>query len=163
VGLKKRVIGQCHPPEEKDGVHELFISPVLDKPIDVVGTLMHEMAHVIAGAAARHGKDFIGVCNRAGLTEGKPFSRGPGSKLKLIITKIAEEIGAYPHQAITPRLIQVVRVPKAITLPDGTVAVITGGVGTVECECGCKARISGEWLEKVGPPVCGCGLPMGVK
>jgi len=42
----KHAIGQCWPTTASaDGTHELFISPELDSPIEVLHVLAHEMIH----------------------------------------------------------------------------------------------------------------------
>jgi len=43
LGRRRRTVGQCFGAESsKDKVFELFISPLLDDPVEVAGTLAHE-------------------------------------------------------------------------------------------------------------------------
>ena len=42
----KRVIGECwHSSGNKDGQSHVFVSPVLDDPVEVIGSLLHELIH----------------------------------------------------------------------------------------------------------------------
>jgi hypothetical protein len=146
VGLKSRVIGQCHGAQSsKGGFHELFISPVLEEPLQVAGVICHEMAHVVAGVEANHGAGFVKVCKHAGITGSKPKQAMPGPKLNDDLKKMLESMGDYPHAAIVPQFKEVVKPPSSFSL--------------VCSECGCKVTMSAKWIEEVGPPTCFCGGP----
>jgi hypothetical protein len=57
MGRRSRRVGECHSLESsKGGVHEIFISPLIDESLEVGGTVLHELAHVAAGITAGHGK-----------------------------------------------------------------------------------------------------------
>lgn len=46
----RKAIGQCWPKTaSKDGIYEIFISPVLDDPMRVAGVLAHELVHATVG------------------------------------------------------------------------------------------------------------------
>lgn len=145
LAAKSRRIGECHGAESsKSGHFEIFVSPVLDDPLDVAGTVCHELAHVVAGIEAAHGKEFVRVCRAAGLTAGKPRSVGPGPQLTERLRAITARLGPYPHAAIIGE-----RKEKEKKPPTST---------SVECvECGCRMTISYNWLGRAGPPTCGCG------
>lgn len=139
---RKRV-GECHgPASSTDGHAELFISPVLAKPIEVAGVLCHEMAHVVAGVKAAHGKGFVRVIRHIGLTQGKPTSADLGPILKARVEKLLSTMGSYPHAAMTP-------VAK--------VSIKMKSVTVLECECGCRITMSLKMIELYGPPTCACG------
>ncbi len=141
---KGRVVGECTAKEaSKAQVCEIFISPLLDKPLEVAGTLCHELAHVAAGVYAQHGKDFVRVCKHVGLSKGKPTTVMPGDRLNDRLARIIEVQGAYPHQRIQPVLRRVERSNTTAKL------VCTG--------CGCRLYMSRKWLENAGLPRCGCG------
>ena len=145
ISLKRRVIGECHHAKSsKSGIHEIFISPILDKPIEVAGTLCHELAHVAAGIEAAHGKGFVKVCKHVGLTKGRPTSVMPGDFLNERLEKVISKLGSdYPHQALVP-------IPK--------VKVKTVSVIKLTCpKCDCIVTIGRKWLEEAGLPTCGCG------
>ena len=146
-----RRVGECHAAKcSKAGIYELFISPCLDDPAEVTGTLAHELAHVAAGVEAAHGKGFVQVCRHVGLTRGKPTSVMPGDSLADYLAKATAGLGVYPHQAIIGR-----------TRPRVERARTTLGL---QCrECSCKITIGAKWLEQSGYPVCGCGGTFGLK
>ncbi len=148
LSVRKRMVGQCHGAKSSSaGLFELFISPVLAKPLEVAGTLCHEMAHVAAGVEAAHGSGFVKVCKHVGLTKGKPTSVMPGDRLEERLRKIIAVQGAYPHSAVVPVQKEVLRVKKSVTLECGG--------------CGCKVSISTKWLAEAGAPTCACGGEMG--
>lgn len=140
-------VGECHASISSSSGHcEIFISPLLDKPLEVAGTLIHEMAHVAAGYKAQHGPDFVKVCRFVGLLQGKPTSVMPGKVLNEKLSRLVETLGAYPHAAIKPVAVKAVKVEKPKT-----------GMA-LKCElCGCRISISLKWLERSGVPKCGCG------
>jgi hypothetical protein len=144
LGRRRRVVGQCFAAEcNKDGVHELFISPTLAEPLEVAGTLMHELAHVAAGVKAGHGKQFVRVCQAVGLTKGRPFSVMPGPRLEAHLKEVVCKVGGYPHVALEPKTVLKVARKSSTCL---------------ECSaCGCKVRLSLKDLDRAGPPTCGCG------
>lgn len=137
-------VGECTAKEASKGrVYEIFISPLLDKPLEVAGTLCHELAHVAAGVRAQHGKEFTRVCRHVGLTKGKPTHVMPGSHLNDRLSKIIEIQGDYPHQRIQPVL-------RKVEVRSTTARLLC-------TQCGCRLSMSLKWLESAGLPTCGCG------
>jgi hypothetical protein len=147
TGRKKRVVGECHSIESsKGGVHEIFISPVLEESLEVLGTVCHEVAHVVAGIDAKHGARFVKVCKHVGLTKGKATEVMPGDALNLRLAKVVGKLGKYPHSALVG-----VRKPAR---PGA------GGISLTCPMCACLVRISRKWLDMAGCPTCGCGAKM---
>lgn len=141
-----RVIGQCWYPSSA-GTHQLFISPTLDDPIRVLDVTVHEVCHTLAGKDARHGKHFKYVATRVGLV-GKMTATVAGPVLQPKLEAIAKQLGDYPHKAIQGGTVIRMPQPKSIKC---------------ECECGYTARVSEEWIEIMGPPLCpGCKVQMGL-
>jgi hypothetical protein len=149
IARRRKVVGECHALESsKGGVHEIFISPALDQPLEVAGTVCHEMAHVAAGIKAGHGSGYRKVCKSVDLTKGSPTNASPGPVLTDRLQRIVESLGDYPHMALVP-VVKPVRRPKTAV--------------TLAClNCGCRVRISIKWLDQVGSPMCGCGGSMGL-
>jgi hypothetical protein len=146
MGKRFRRVGECHGAKSsKDGHHEIFISPLLDDPLEVAGTVAHELVHVAVGLNAKHGRYFWEICCIAGLTKGPPTQAAPGPKLNERLGKIIAVQGAYPHQAIVP----VAKVVHAASV-----------VKVCCVDCGCVAVLSNKWLDKAGYPTCGCGGEM---
>ncbi len=143
---KARRIGECHGAKASgDGVHELFISPTLEEVVDVGGTVAHELIHVAAGLEAAHGRKFVAMGNRIGLTQGKATSLSPGKDMADTIRKFGEKLGPYPHKALS-----VSSKPKGAPTTEKLVCT----------ECECSITISFKWLTEAGFPTCGCGGEM---
>lgn len=144
---RARRIGECHALESsKGGVHEIFVSPLIDTSAEVAGVVCHELAHVVAGIPAAHGSKFVTVCRSVGLTSGKPTSVMPGPVLAEQLQKIITKLGNYPHTALVPRA-SVVSKPATST-------------GLACPACGCRISISLRWLDEAGAPTCACGTLM---
>ena len=78
TGNKSKHIGQCWGRSStSDGVNQVFISPVLDDPFQVLDTLMHELVHVIDDCIHHHGPEFKKIATDVGL-QGKMREAGAG-------------------------------------------------------------------------------------
>jgi hypothetical protein len=87
-------LGQAFDPSiSADGTFEVFINPILDRPLDVLAVLAHELAHVWAGIQCGHRGEFARVA-RGIDTAGAWLSNELGD--------IAQILGAYPHAKIDP-------------------------------------------------------------
>lgn len=149
IGQRKRTLGVCFGEGwSTDRFHEIFISPLIADPVEVAGTVCHELAHVAAGIDAKHGPVYKRVARHVGLTRGKATQAMPGLRLTDKIKKLIEVAGPYPHSAMKPVL-------KAAK-PSTSVSVRCG-------ECGCVAVLSAKWIATSGPPTCGCGGSMSPK
>lgn len=131
-------IGQCWArySSEQD-INEIFISPMLDDPIAVLDTLMHELVHAVDNCANGHGAAFKKIALAVGL-QGKMRQASAGEALKQRLSKLAAELPNYPHKKLKfskkprpyhPR-------PKA------------------KCaDCGYQTNILKKWMH-YGPPIC---------
>ncbi len=97
-GSAKKRIGEHWSPESSDDkMGSIFISPVLSDSIEVLGVLVHEMVHAVAGNKAGHGPVFKRIATAMGLT-GKMRSTTIGPELESFIrTEVIQLIGDYPH------------------------------------------------------------------
>lgn len=97
----KKVLGQCFAPSASSkGNVEIFISPTLDKPGQVMGVLIHELVHAAVGNDAGHGKAFQKACAELGLT-GKATEALPGPEMSgWLSAGIMPELGQYPHASV---------------------------------------------------------------
>ncbi len=97
----KRRVGECWPGEHNtDHRGHVFVSPCVDKPLEVLAILLHELIHAALPAKAKHGKGFAKVCAKVGL-EGKPTSTVAGAALATRLhADIIPSLGDYPHVAI---------------------------------------------------------------
>lgn len=96
----RTTLGQCWPRERSgDMVNEIFISPKLEDPVDILDTLVHELCHAIDDCHSGHGEDFKGIANSVGL-EGPARAAHAGEALKVRLMMVSEKLGPYPHRAI---------------------------------------------------------------
>lgn len=148
-GKKGDVLGQYWRPEASaDGTGEVLVSPTLDKPLDVLAVLAHELCHACLPFDAGHGPKFKRLATAIGLT-GKMTATVPGPELIPILLDMADKIGPYPHAEL--------REGPASDKPKKQTTRM------IKCECprcGYLVRTTRSWLE-TGNPVCGpCGREM---
>lgn len=140
---KSRRIGEAWHAGSEDGAREVFVSPALSKPADVLGTLLHEMVHASLPGDAGHGPAFAAVCRKLGMA-GKPTQAMPGEDLSAELEDMARVIGRYPHARLDADM-----APKQ-----------KARLMLVECpSCGCKVRMTRSWIDTY-LPTCGCGTTM---
>lgn len=142
LSKKSKRIGECWSTAvSSNGLGEIFISPLLDNPIDVLGVVTHEMIHHIVGCECGHKGPFKRCAKAIGL-EGKMTATTIGEKLSRRLNAIWEKVGNYPHYHIDP---------KAKPKKDGTRMI------KFECmNCGWVGRTTQKWID-VGLPQCHCG------
>lgn len=101
-GPKQNTIGQCwHPEQSADGIGQIFISPVLSAPVEVLETLVHELVHAInhKNGDNGHRAPFKRIAEPVGL-EGEMTSTHAGEELAAKLEEIGDQLGKYPHAAI---------------------------------------------------------------
>jgi hypothetical protein len=143
-GNVRKVIGQCwHAASTADGKPQVFISPTLGGAVDVLAVLVHELAHVVAGPGAGHGKDYAQVATTMGLT-GRMTSTVAGPQLAARLKELAKRLGKYPH--------------AALSLADpGTVKKQSTRLIKAECPTsGYTVRLTRKWIDEFGAPICPC-------
>ena len=124
----RRRIGECwNASAVADGKPSILISPTLSDPIDILGTLVHELIHA-ALPKAGHRAPFRRAADRLGL-EGKPTATTVGAILRVQLGHIAEKLGPLPHAAITPAM-QYKKQGTRLRL--------------WECPCGVKVRVASD-------------------
>jgi hypothetical protein len=96
----RTTLGQCWPRQRSaDMVNEIFISPKIDDPVEVLDTLVHEICHAIDDCQSGHGADFQGIAQVVGL-EGPARMAMAGPALKIRLMTISQKLGEYPHRAL---------------------------------------------------------------
>lgn len=145
-GRKDMVIGQCWKSvAATDEVPQLFISPVLDDAARVLDVLAHELIHAVDDCTSGHRGAFARIAKAIGL-EGKMTATVAGPELAGLLAGIVEEIGAYPHAALSNA------VPADGPKKQGT--------RMLKAECpegsGYNVRLTQKWLDEVGAPICPC-------
>ena len=134
----RTTLGQCWPRERSgDMVNEIFISPKLEDPVEVLDTLVHEICHAIDDCHSGHGADFQGIAHSVGL-EGPARSATAGEGLRIRLGMISDKLGPYPHRAIVfppPRASNATR-------------------NKAKCpQCGYEVNLLKKWAA-YGPPIC---------
>jgi len=139
TGNKSNHVGQCWGKSStKDGVNQLFISPILDEPVQVLDTLVHELVHAIDDCMHHHGPEFKIIATDVGL-QGPMRSASAGPWLKEKLLGIANQLGKYPH--------------SKINLTHSS-AKKTGPRPRAKCKkCGYEVTPLKKWLH-MGPPLC---------
>ena len=146
TSLKSRRLGECWDGiASADGIHQIFITPLMDDvtgPQGVLSVLLHEVVHAVVGIPAKHGPKFKDCATAVGL-EGKMTSTVAGPILLVTLAEWAEKLGAYPHSKIDPGLSgrkkQTTRMRKCTC---------------TDPECGFTVRTTTKWIEAVGAPWC---------
>jgi hypothetical protein len=143
LSTKKRTIGEhWHARVSASGLSQVFISPVLSSPVEVLETLVHELVHAVH-PDAKHKGDFVRTARKLGL-EGKPTSTHAGETLHAALVDISETLGEYPHPAFDPAALEAKKQKTRM----------------IKCECahgsGYIARTVKKWLELHGAPMCPC-------
>lgn len=146
LGQKNRRIGECWDAGASEDKHaEIFVSPVLDKALDVAQVLCHELIHAAVGVAHGHKGPFPKVARALGL-EGKMTATTAGPLFVEKVGAILAEVGEYPHarlNALGKGKKQTTRMIKCVCP-----------------ECGYVARTTKKWLDEAGAPHCPTHGPM---
>jgi hypothetical protein len=140
-GSARKRIGECWSTKASEaGVNEVFISPTLSDPINVLDVLTHELCHAVDDCAHGHRKPFVAIANSVGLV-GKPTQARAGADLLVMLNSISAQLGPYPHSRLnlSMRNKQSTRLLK------------------LSCEdCGAVWRMAATWADKVAAcPCCG--------
>lgn len=138
-GGKAGTIGQCWGSASAgDGIAQVFVSPILVTPIDVLATLVHELVHAIDDCQSGHKGAFAKLARAVGL-EGKLTATVPGVELSRRLETWVERLGAYPHAPLVP----------AEKIKTQTTRMLK-----LECPtCEYTVRTSQKWVD-VGLPYC---------
>jgi hypothetical protein len=152
TGRKSRRIGECWDSSaSEDGHFEIFLKPELPDAIMALDVLAHELVHAAVGLKAGHGGPFKRIATAIGLT-GKMTSTVAGPELRAKLEAMHGVLGAFPYARLA-----------------GDNGRKKQSTRLVKCECGnCfnekgkpySVRMSREWIEALGAPICpGCNEP----
>ena len=149
LSRKNQAIGECWGKAiTVDGVPQIFVSPLIKDPEEVLEILIHEVVHAVVGTEAKHGSKFRKCALAIGL-EGKMTATHAGENLNQDFrVNFVPKLGEYPHAGLKPKA----RPEKKQT------------TRMVKCECkkcGYAVRTSRKWLDEAGAVLCPCnGKPM---
>lgn len=97
TGVRSHHIGQCWPTTSSaNAQNQIFISPALHEPIEVLDTLVHELVHAVDDCKHKHGPAFRKIALSLGL-KGPMRSANAGPELRQTLAQMAQQLGAYPH------------------------------------------------------------------
>jgi len=146
-----RNVGEHFSPDaSEDATHQIFISPVLDDSVEVLGVLVHELSHAVTGSS--HGTEFK-HCARKVWLEGSLTQTKVGAQFRSNFAPILESLGIYPHAKLnvaSSYKVQGTRMLKAVC---GT-CVIHAPDGSIKSQY--TIRVAKGWADK-GLPTCQCG------
>jgi len=112
TGTRSHHIGQCWSRRSSTNErNQIFISPALGDPLQVLDTLVHELVHAVDNCENKHGKEFKKIALSVGL-EGPMRSAGAGKALKEQLVKIADELGPYPHGQLKVHHVRKISAPR---------------------------------------------------
>jgi SprT-like family len=142
TGVRSGHIGQCWSSKSSPGgVNQIFISPALIDPVEVLDTLVHELVHAVDDCEHKHGKEFRKIALSVGLVGPmRGATAGPDLKMQLgeLAPTLARDIGPYPHEGLTvPR-----KKRRQTQRPQARCS-----------ECGFTVPMLKKFLH-VGPPLC---------
>lgn len=149
AGRGRSVLGQTwHSSCSRDGFYEMFLSPRIDDPVQVLAVEGRELIHIAVGF--EHGR--LGPFKRCAETigiHGRVIAPKVGAAFKRSIEPILAELGPYPHAALDPVK------PKTEAKRTGFEPVTTGPkaqkgrLRKAECpapDCGLIFRITSTWI-----------------
>lgn len=128
----------------KDGKAQIFITPLLDDTVTVLGVLCHELIHATLGNDEGHGSQFRHVAHAIGLG-GRMKDTHPTSTLEeWLKANVVALLGEYPH--------------AKLSLDDREKGTGTAKQTTRYFKCWCPksgyvCRASRQWIDQYGPPV----------
>lgn len=108
----EKIGGQCFYPEgHADGgasqTYTIFIDPRWDRPLYVLGVLVHELLHAALPIGSGHGKKFKAGMEALGLTDGKPTAAMPGEELNKhlegVIGRVNSSLIPWEHMPVVTR------------------------------------------------------------
>lgn len=95
-----KAIAVCHPKaSSSDGVSEIFVTPEIDDPVEVLEAICHEVCHAADDCRSGHQHWFAFAARKLGL-DGKLTKTYAGDKLKATLREYADLLGAFPHHAM---------------------------------------------------------------
>jgi hypothetical protein len=139
TGVRSGHIGQCWSKKSSsDGVNQIFISPALEDPLEVLDTLVHELVHAVDDCKSGHGEGFKKIATDVGLI-GPMRSAGAGQHLKQDLIRIAQALGHFPH--------------ARLLIARGASRAGIKRPGAKCAKCGYEIVMMKRYLQ-YGPPIC---------
>lgn len=141
LASKNPRIGECWQQHtSEDLVHQIFISPLLNDPEEILSVLAHELAHAALPKGTEHKPPFVRLVRALGL-EGKPTATYAGPAFRALAAPILAALGPLPHARLTP---------TADAKPKQTTRLLKAMCPL----CGYTVRVTKKWVDAAGLPSC---------
>lgn len=106
LSTRQKAIGECWSSRcTATGQATIFISPLLDDPVEILGVLLHELVHASVGNQCGHRGAFSKVARASGLV-GKMTETTPGPELMQRLHALAAKLGDLPHARLNAQAIE---------------------------------------------------------
>lgn len=98
VKTKRLILGTCSSRKmDKDGINQIFITPVLDEPMTVLVTLAHELVHAIDDCQHGHGPVFQKISKDLKLTDCRAVNLFDFRETVREYQLMLDQLGRYPR------------------------------------------------------------------
>jgi hypothetical protein len=98
VNTKRLILGMCYSRRmDKEGLNQIFISPVLDEPLKVLVTLAHELVHAIDDCKHSHGPVFQKISKDLKLTDCMAVNLFDFRDTLRFYQSMLDQLGRYPR------------------------------------------------------------------
>jgi hypothetical protein len=98
VNTKRLILGMCYSRRmDKEGLNQIFISPVLDDPLKVLVTLAHELVHAIDDCKHSHGPVFQKISKDLKLTDCMAVNLFDFRDTLRSYQSMLDQLGRYPR------------------------------------------------------------------
>jgi hypothetical protein len=101
---KKNTIAVCHARcMTSDGINEIYISPIVHEPVEVLGILVHELIHAVDDCKSGHGEQFQKISQELGSPDNLSVPSEIWRRSIDRYRKIADQLGRYPRSGVNYR------------------------------------------------------------
>ena len=103
-GGKKNTIAVCHARSMTvEGINEIYISPLIVEPVDVIGILTHELIHALDDCANGHGPVFQEISRALKCPDNLTVPTNEWREFVEQSREIAKQLGRYPRAGVRYR------------------------------------------------------------
>lgn len=103
-GAKKNIIGVCHASwMTMDGINEIYITPLVTEPVDVIALLVHELIHAVDDCKSSHGPGFQKISRALRCTDNRHVPLNEWRETVERYRAMARQLGRYPRAGVRYR------------------------------------------------------------
>lgn len=97
----RHFLGYCHPKcFSESGINEIYISPFLTDPLELIYTISHELVHVLDDCRNGHGYKFKKIAKHIRHPDCGYLSELEKLQTEVLYRSIADDIGHYPRKGV---------------------------------------------------------------